>query len=365
MALALKDAWRFSHGETDLKRTSSDRNVFFYKRSTDIYNMGLAISLPQEIPFKTTLCTDGILNKFFGNNSMSSFTDALHWAAESIPGNTSEALMSVEKSLDDYKFDSGKKMAILNSFEELFSSGSRTSSAKFINQKIVPIICGSDSIEPDASIQLNSLNLDQPKNNATVIRTVVNQSLCAENPQPVGLGFCANILRTGENGCGQHAIAIVGKRVNKSQTEYLLKNSWGEDWCRKPSANRKLQYEQDCKVWVPEVMLANQGDKISLDWISKKSSEILCGTLTGKPWDTAMFYKVMDENGHKVYVYNSLYPEVDSVLRPKLNTLVCMSGRVRGADFEMDQVLEDSDANKERSTSGIGKLLRLANKPTK
>ena len=69
-----------------------------------------------------------------------------------------------------------------------------------------------------------------------VYREKIEKLLERPQPQPMAVGFCSRLLKSGKNyygirrdDCGPHAGVIVGRRYNPDQDrcEYLLQSSWG------------------------------------------------------------------------------------------------------------------------------------------
>lgn len=117
---------------------------------------------------------------------------------------------------------------------------------------------------------------------AQKIKAELNKGL--KEAQPVGIGFCSEVLRPETNAtqvygmyaagaaapanCGRHAALIVGKRWNKTKNrcEFMLQNSWFPK-CRSSGSSTDpktagYNYDYECasatddRVWIPETRLS-------------------------------------------------------------------------------------------------------------
>ncbi|KYG61657.1 hypothetical protein AZI86_18350 [Bdellovibrio bacteriovorus] len=358
----LYDAWRFSHGETDLQKTSSNLNIFFDMVSA--YRERVVSESYGEIVgdfsgaldhIKTPyLCSDRAVDEALNGRPLGIFVKALHDAVllnrdfwlkhadldtEKIRQilNQSGVMESLDRSLRMFQIEPAKKQAILEKLEIAFSkgpylfnpdeNGPQVSESKFLQQEIVPILCGQDLISPVTSVMSNFIhfNSSEPKKRISLLHTVVDANLCAKNPQPVGLTFCSGILRAGESECGDHAITIVGRRQTSSKVEYLLKNSWGSEWC-KTDPEPSLKYEDNCLVWVSDKYLAEKSKNLGLGWYSKPQN--LCGKLVRKDFVNGTLYYIEGKSNLRTLLVKESFLKIDPSYETRRGQRVCVEGSV-------------------------------------
>lgn len=105
-------------------------------------------------------------------------------------------------------------------------------------------------------------SFDGTKQTQRMINTLLN----AQNPQPIGVGFCSQALSSdswtlnlqtmaekswANEKCAGHAALIVGKRMLNGRCEYLVRNSWGTS-CMKYKKNYTEQTPRILKAAAPE-----------------------------------------------------------------------------------------------------------------
>ena len=97
---------------------------------------------------------------------------------------------------------------------------------------------------------------------ATVINTLLNK----KPMQPVGIEYCANLYKESAakhfpgvarghknlNQCHAHASIVIGRKKDKDgKCKFLVRNSWGKDWC--PNVDGiECDEKQGGQVWIEE-----------------------------------------------------------------------------------------------------------------
>lgn len=146
------------------------------------------------------------------------------------------------------------------------------------------------------SIYLGTKRIPEPvdlvirKNNIDAISNLLRGLLLQINPQPIGIGYCAEVLENrsymgmtpdpnfnmqmiakDEEKCGNHASIIIGMSKIGGKCHYLIRNTWGKrcdyDWPCRFNANKEA-----VGIWVEESALINNlGDLTYL-----KNKDYLC-----------------------------------------------------------------------------------------
>lgn len=89
--------------------------------------------------------------------------------------------------------------------------------------------------------------------------------------QPVGVGFCSNIL-TGKNtfispggskaSCGPHAAVLAGARCVNGRRQFLLRNTWGKNCGQNLAARHRANCDKRGNVWVDGGNLLLSAEKV-------------------------------------------------------------------------------------------------------
>jgi hypothetical protein len=96
-------------------------------------------------------------------------------------------------------------------------------------------------------------------------------TLSRPGAQPVGIGFCSNILKTNTNfitpdssksTCGPHAAVLAGVRCIGGRRQFLLRNTWGKNCGSNLAARYKSNCDQRGNVWVDGVNLMLSAEKV-------------------------------------------------------------------------------------------------------
>ena len=95
--------------------------------------------------------------------------------------------------------------------------------------------------------------------------------LSRPNAQPVGVGFCSNIL-TGNNTfiqptaskqqCGPHAAVLAGVRCVGGKRQFLLRNSWGNNCGRQLAKRHRSNCDNRGNVWIDAGQLMMSAEKV-------------------------------------------------------------------------------------------------------
>lgn len=97
------------------------------------------------------------------------------------------------------------------------------------------------------------------------IKEKISEILNSKDPKPVGIGYCHGIMTGIEpKKCytSDHTSAIIGQRWNGQTCEFLIRDSFGEDACK------KSVYGCDKgSSWVPETDLIDQTNGIGIYWL--------------------------------------------------------------------------------------------------
>ena len=89
--------------------------------------------------------------------------------------------------------------------------------------------------------------------------------------QPIGVGFCSNILTTSntfiqpggsKQHCGPHAALLAGVRCAGGKRQFLLRNSWGNNCGSQLHARHKTNCDRRGNVWVDAENLMKSSDKV-------------------------------------------------------------------------------------------------------
>ena len=89
--------------------------------------------------------------------------------------------------------------------------------------------------------------------------------------QPVGIGFCSNILTsnnafitpgTNKSSCGPHAAVLAGARCVNGRRQFLLRNTWGKNCGQNLAARFRANCDQRGNVWVDGGNLLLSAEKV-------------------------------------------------------------------------------------------------------
>lgn len=89
--------------------------------------------------------------------------------------------------------------------------------------------------------------------------------------QPVGVGFCSNILTTNntfispggnKTSCGPHAAVLAGVRCAGGRRQFLLRNTWGKNCGQNLAARHRNNCDQRGNVWVDAGNLMLSAEKV-------------------------------------------------------------------------------------------------------
>lgn len=89
--------------------------------------------------------------------------------------------------------------------------------------------------------------------------------------QPVGVGFCSNILTTNstfiapsanQKQCGPHAAVLAGVRCVGGRRQFLLRNTWGKNCGQNLAPRHKGNCDQRGNVWVDAGHLMSSANKV-------------------------------------------------------------------------------------------------------
>lgn len=89
--------------------------------------------------------------------------------------------------------------------------------------------------------------------------------------QPLGIGFCSNILTTNNtfinpssnpSTCGPHAAVLAGVRCVGGQRQFLLRNSWGKNCGQNLSLRHRSNCDKRGNVWVDANSLMRSANKV-------------------------------------------------------------------------------------------------------
>lgn len=96
-------------------------------------------------------------------------------------------------------------------------------------------------------------------------------ALSRPGAQPIGIGFCSNILTTNnsfikpggsKSSCGPHAAVLAGVRCAGGRRQFLLRNTWGKNCGQYLAARHKSNCDQRGNVWVDAGNLMMSADKV-------------------------------------------------------------------------------------------------------
>lgn len=89
--------------------------------------------------------------------------------------------------------------------------------------------------------------------------------------QPVGIGFCSNILTTNNTfikpggsqaSCGPHAAVLAGARCVNGRRQFLLRNTWGKNCGQNLAPRYKAGCDQRGNLWVDAGNLLLSAEKV-------------------------------------------------------------------------------------------------------
>jgi hypothetical protein len=126
--------------------------------------------------------------------------------------------------------------------------------------KLLIDACGEDTIHIDPNLKLGTY-WGSPS------RSDISYLLNEKNAQPVVIEYCANFIQKNGNAnfvgvsdaqnCAGHESVVIGQRMNDDgECEFLLRNSWGNDWCPPD-----LPFVSECEkgqIWISADRLDSQ-----------------------------------------------------------------------------------------------------------
>lgn len=279
-ASQMVDAWRFSHGDKDFNHLTSPpaTAIFYTSQRTDSHKTN--VDFGWEADAIASIARNGscdyrtIYHKF-GQNGLNEYFDELKFHFDQFKLQSyqrSVYTLNVTKQIQCSIRKAGKGFPI-PMIAEITSALSQPSYIKYLEQLFKPICAKNmkqiSGIPPAKRLFMKDLAAED---RIKKVQKQINSQLNSSNPQPMGIGYCENVLwnknivginTTGEvnwNSCNvEHSSIIIGQRpTSEWGCELLVRNSHGQS-CH-------AYHDWDCEngqIWVDSTSLIKNMTELS------------------------------------------------------------------------------------------------------